>query len=145
MHVQRSAPKDFWREDVFQFAIDAACDAVPGSVYSDNDYEYQMALTDDGRSTVYRLNAPPDSYGGEVHGVRGQVTRVGNTTTYEVAVPWRETRPAQPEAGASIGLSVGVCDKDEGEATRAGWGAGLLDLKRPISFGRVRLAGRPER
>jgi hypothetical protein len=140
VHVQTKAPQDMWQQDCLQVAIDAACDAVPGSLYSDNDYEVETGLLDDGRSAVYRLHAPADSYGGELDTVGAKVVRAEGATTYEVAIPWAEIKPAKPKQGSAIGLTVVVGNKDEGDTTWGSWGSGVVSVKRPINFGRVRLA-----
>lgn len=138
-HVQSRVPREFPNEDCLQFAFDAACDAVPGSVYSWNDYEYQTALTDDGHSVIYRSHTSPDWYGGELDSVPVKITHKEDNTVYEVAIPWTEMKPARPKAGLEIGMSLVLNDKDMGDRTRASWGAGFIGAKRPIHFGRIRL------
>jgi hypothetical protein len=138
-HVQTQSPKHFPNEDCLQFAFDTACDAVPGSVYTWNDYEYQTALTSEGKWAIYRSHAPPDSYGGELDSIDVKITRKSDQTIYEIAIPWSEMKPAKPKVGAELGMSLVVNDKDTGDRVRASWGHGFIGAKRPIYFGRVRL------
>lgn len=137
-HVQSKRKTDAWQEDSVQVGIDTLCDAVPGSPCTVDDYEMTFALMPDGPKHL-RYSCPPDSYGGDVDGLlfRGAVGE--GLTTYEIAIPWRELRPAEGRQNASMGLCVVVNDSDGDTRKTSSWGGGIVKQKLPIMYGRIRL------
>lgn len=117
--------------------IDAAHDAVPGSVYSYNDQELVAKLRD-GESFLYRIRTPQGWYGGLLT-IPFKAAHSGNETTYEMAIPWEEIKPAQPRDGTSVGLAVVVEGWYGDDWLASMWGKGVGEPKRPIDFGWVRL------
>jgi len=121
-----------------RIGIDAAHDAAPGSVYSFNDHELVARLRD-GESFLYRNHTCQEWYGGLLTAVPFKALQSGSETTYEMAIPWEEIEPAQPKEDASIGMALAVEGRHEDKWVTSTWGNGILEPKRPINFGWVRL------
>jgi len=121
-----------------RIGIDAAHDAAPGSVYSFNDHELVAKLRR-GESFLYRIRTCQEWYGGLLTAVPFKALQSGSETTYEMAIPWEEIKPAQPREGTSIGLALAVEGWHEEKWLTSTWGNGILEPKRPVDFGWVRL------
>ena len=88
VHQQRKAPLKIWQDDSIQFVLShesgssLLSDAGTGKPVSE--YNFGLALTPKGTVLV--------KYGGKDSGIRdypAKVTRTGNTTFYEAAIPWK--------------------------------------------------------
>ena len=87
VHQQRQKPAEFWRDDSLQFVLSheagAGLLAEPGRK-ARSQFNFGLALTAQGPQLV--------KYLGSDKGLKdfpAKVTRNGNTTFYEVAVPWQ--------------------------------------------------------
>ena len=98
-----------------------------------------------GRHTLYR----PAAFGGgrsAGHLAKDSslydiaIVQKGDTTVYELRIPWGETGVAKPAIGAKLGLSLQLNDGD-GAAREAAmiWGGGLQPVWNPASFGSATL------
>lgn len=104
-----------------------------------------------GRHTIYR----PDRFcGGLKSGSLAKdssvydisVRRLGNRTTYELAMPWSDLGGIRGEFGTKLGLSLALNDGD-GTRKLASmiWGGGLIPAWNPASFGMLVLVeNRPQ-
>ena len=90
VHLQRHTGKDIWRDDCLQFVLSPE-DYPPASILSSlekkpsSEYNFGLALTPKGTQLVKFL--------GKDKGIKNypaKVFRKGNTTVYEVAIPWNE-------------------------------------------------------
>ena len=86
VHLQRQKAAELWRDDCVQFVLshtDAGVVSSPGKIpYSE--FNFGLALTPNGTQLVKFL--------GKDRGLKNypaKVTRKGNITFYEVAVPWK--------------------------------------------------------
>ena len=65
----------------------------------------------------------------------------GDTTVYELRIPWGEVRGITPELGAKLGLSLRLSDADGAKFGRISWGMGLDPAWSPSAFGVLTLVG----
>jgi hypothetical protein len=99
-----------------------------------------------GKHTIYRN---PKHSGGLTAGQLAKdssmyeivVSRVGDTTTYEVKIPWAETGVPRQALGTRFGLSIGLydCDTPNGPTGKMIWGGGIHPMWIPGSFGEITL------
>ena len=123
VHLQRCTGKDIWHDDSLQFVLSPQ-DYPPSTLLSDaepresSEYNFGLALTPQGVQLVKFL--------GKDAGVKdypAKVVRQGNTTVYEVAVPWSavggrakrfgflvwdNNNPAQAKAPYRLELTPGI-------------------------------------
>ena len=94
-----------------------------------------------GRHTLYR---PPARSGGLASGQLAKdssvyevaILRAGDTTTYELRIPWAETGGLTPALGVKAGLSLQLFDADgAGAPAVMTWGGGLRPAWSPAGFG----------
>ncbi|MER7471373.1 sugar-binding protein [Micromonospora sp. NPDC000018] len=133
-HVQSATGDQIFTGDSIQLAIGAG---LPGE--SEQWYEYGVARTPEGPQ-VYRWLTAGDP-AGPVTGLPVAVHRNDQTqeTTYELALPWDQIRPALPADGQ---LSVSMLVNDNDGLGREGyieWGSGIGSAKDPALFKPVRL------
>ncbi len=97
-----------------------------------------------GKHTIFR---PPSHCAGLKSGQLAKDSSVydvcikteGQTTVYEIRIPWSETGGFRPQAGAGLGLSVRLHDSDGDDAHGiVSWGLGL-EPWHPESFGSLKL------
>lgn len=69
------------------------------------------------------------------------VSRKGNTTIYEVKIPWAETGIPRHALGVSFGMSIGLydCDRPNGPTGKMIWGGGIHPIWIPGAFGQITL------
>ena len=117
-HVQTAFGNFLWRGDSLQWAF-ATTDTIPKAVLPKgaNDksgvtpFNYGLALTKDGTECFRYLGAA-----GPRH-FPCKVTRTGDETFYEIAIPWKELEYS-PASGKRIAFSFIVFDRNsEAEAT----------------------------
>ncbi|RAU98169.1 S-layer homology domain-containing protein [Paenibacillus sp. YN15] len=135
-HFYSGQDSDIWRYDSIQFALSAG---VPGE--SSQWYEYGIAQTPAGPQ-IYRWRAPAGVSTGDVANGELRVTRDEESkyTLYQLALPWEELTPIQPDKDSVISISFAVNDNDG--AAREGyieWGAGIAGSKDPGKFRTVEL------
>ena len=125
VHLQRNTDKYIWRDDSLQFVL-APQDYPPSAILQKADkkeigsseYNFGLALTPHGVQLV--------KFGGKDRGIKdypAKVFRKGNTTVYEVAIPWKavggkakcfgflvwdNNNPAQKEAPYRLELTPGI-------------------------------------
>ena len=124
-HVQTAFGNFLWRGDSLQWAF-ATTDTIPKSVLpkGTNDksgvtpFNYGLALTKDGTECFRYLGAA-----GPRH-FPCKVTRTGNETFYEVAIPWTELEYT-PASGKRIAFSFIVFDRNSEAEVSAPYYIGL--------------------
>ncbi|MFC5471275.1 prolyl oligopeptidase family serine peptidase [Cohnella suwonensis] len=138
-HVQEKTEDDIWQGDSMQFAF--------GMIDSDGKAmgtnEIGVALHQDGSITNWRWIAPDGYAIGEVISLNYAITRSGNKTVYEVAVPWEELGITAVSNGMKLKFSLLVNDNDDG--IRRGWIEynGGIGYKDEEAFGDLFLIGSP--
>ena len=139
LHRQGRDDVDLWREDSLQIGVDPRFDARRGALYQVDDYEYIVALRDDGAVRAVRYAGPGAV--GPVDSVRAGVERdeAGGRTRYVVRIPWEELQPLEPEPGRWFGLSLLLNAFDGAARTTVEWGGGIAGPKAPWDFVGVRL------
>ncbi|KRE99422.1 hypothetical protein ASG89_28080 [Paenibacillus sp. Soil766] len=117
IHVQKGTGGDMWQGDSIQFSIDTG--RVNGSGSAENN-EFGIALGEQG-PMVWRWLSANGKPTGEMTTVQGAVTRSGNATTYELAIPWSELLPEgqSPQDKDIFGFSMLINENDG--TTRRGW------------------------
>ncbi len=104
-----------WVNDSIQVAFDPRHERTP-SGYGPHDSEYSFALTNEGKSRVDCWQVP-QGLGDRSSDLRLAVTRAGDLTTYEAAVPWSAIGASVEGNGPLFGLSLLVNDNN-GEGRR---------------------------
>ena len=141
VHVQERTGSSIWANDSFQIAFDPLNDALPpeftgSSGYDPDDLEFGIALTPEGPQT-FQWTGSPDGAGRLVPQLPLAVTREGDYTLYEWAVPWEHLAPLGPEAGRVFGFNFVLLDTDKpGETARYWMGLtpGICGGKDPSQF-----------
>ncbi|WP_309119266.1 right-handed parallel beta-helix repeat-containing protein [Paenibacillus sp.] len=142
VHRQGQTDGAAWMGDGIQFMIDPARRDGPGSAgYS----ELLFALADTGEIVKWRWASVSGRPVGALANSEAAIVREGDTTTYELRIPWSELLPAGEAAPDSlIGFSFLVNDDDG--AGRHGWleyMSGIGSGKNPALFGDLTLASEP--
>ena len=131
-HVQTAKENDYWRGDSLQWAF-ATADSIPTAILpkgtndknSVSPFNYGLALTKDGVKCFRYLGAA---------GTRDfpcNVTRKGDETFYEVAIPWKEL-DYSPASGKRLAFSFVVFDRNSEADAKAPY---HIDLTRGIAGG----------
>jgi len=142
VHRQGQTDGAAWMGDGIQFMIDPARREGPGSAgYS----ELLFALADTGDIVKWRWASVAGRPVGALANSEAAIVRDGETTIYELRIPWSELLPAGATAPDSlIGFSFLVNDDDG--AGRHGWleyMSGIGSGKNPALFGDLTLAAEP--
>ncbi|HZG78536.1 MAG TPA: sugar-binding protein, partial [Paenibacillus sp.] len=142
VHRQGQTDGAAWMGDGIQFMIDPARREGPGSAgYS----ELLFALADTGDIVKWRWASVGGRPVGALANSEAAIVRDGETTIYELRIPWSELLPAGATAPDSlIGFSFLVNDDDG--AGRHGWleyMSGIGSGKNPALFGDLTLAAEP--
>jgi hypothetical protein len=157
VHLQAQTGFDTWKQDCLQLAFDPA----PGreqqgtgnqvaEAGARTNSEITLALTPSGPQ-AYRTIAPG---GGGLPvallppaALPLRVSRDGDITTYEAAIPWRELyRNTPPRAGDVLGFAMTINDADtpdQLEPKALGLFGGITPTKDPSQFGTVVLTPHP--
>ena len=120
-HLQRYADQSIWKDDALQFALSTRFDSVKAELgthaernrYGLKDFNFGAALS--GKTTVFY------SWSKAFRGVVGfpaKVTRQGETTRYELAVPWSKIS-FNPVPGKALRFSALVMNVDSPEQASA--------------------------
>lgn len=114
-------------------------------------FVYYLSATAPGGSGKHTIFRPADRSGGLKSGSLAKdsstydivVKRVGNTTTYEVAIPFNDLGGILGSFGGKFGLSLALNDNDgAGKAATILWGEGLHPAWSPANFGMATLVGK---
>jgi hypothetical protein len=131
-HAQPETGKSTWKGDSIQFGV---APGAPGD--SPTFASHAIALTEQGEQ-VYRITQPTGTDARRLHGADAVVQRDGETTTYEVAIPW-SALPVSPDA-TGFGASLLINDNDgDGRRGYVHWGGGIGSKKDTAEFNLVEL------
>lgn len=129
---------EWWYKDSIQFALDpennGGYNLYPWKL-PEGDYEYGVACVD-GQTYLYDCQVDPIRPSGSGKAV---VTREDNTTTYRVAIPWKQISEFTPSVGAECRFSIVVNGCDGNVRRWLQWTHGLAIRKAPARFGVLRL------
>lgn len=114
IHLQRYADQSIWKNDALQFALSTRFDSVKAELgthaernrYGLKDFNFGAALS--GKTTVFYSWSK--AFRGFV-GFPAKVTRKGETTLYEIAVPWSKLG-FSPAPGKAVRFSALVMNTD---------------------------------
>ncbi len=146
-HLQRYTDHSIWKNDALQFAISTRFDSVKTELqthpernrYGMNEFSFGAALS--GKTTI--LYSWSKAFRGVV-GFPAKVTRRGEITLYEIAVPWSRLGLV-PESGQALRFSALVMNVDSPEQTSAPYhldfGGGIAG-KEDVSLFRTLILGR---
>jgi beta-xylosidase len=138
-HMQNERGIDIWRNDGIQIAFDTSGDARPDKGYDEDDMEIGFALSPDGPASWCWYDRG-DHNPGPVADGDFAIVRDGDTTSYEIALPFEALLPDMlPEAQTMFGVSILVNDWDGSERHIVEWGSGIANQKLPWQFRQVRL------
>lgn len=140
IHCGDDAGKGAWAMDSVQFAVSERLE-------SDSEYtEFGFALNDNGETVIEKYrdveSANPLFDSSAINdfdeGTEAKVVRNGNTTTYEIKIPWSELTVSKEKPKGSLNFSMLINENDK--AGRAGfmeWASGIGQGKNPSKFGTV--------
>jgi hypothetical protein len=140
--VQTMPDSEIWAQDSLQIGFDTLGDAQFNDPYIGDDYEYGFANTPRG-PVAWRWECPSWKEAGPVPVVNFVVKRdeKNKITTYEIAIPWSELEPFQPQTGATLKIGLTLNDVDRNtERDTIEWGGGIASYKEPALFRPVQLA-----
>ena len=106
---QNGLGSDIWSGDSVQFGIDPA---RKWKIGADGNHELGFALGQTGAITWRWAAAYGRNVGPLPETVKVAVTRKGNITSYEAAIPWSELVMLKPAAGTLLGFSLLINDND---------------------------------
>ncbi|EFM12564.1 Carboxylesterase type B [Paenibacillus curdlanolyticus YK9] len=117
-HSQTEAGFGIWSGDSVQLAIGIA-DADGGA--PDAYHEFGVAMNDQGQASKWRWLAPNGFNGEDRMELNEAISREGQSTVYELAIPWKEllTDTSLVKPGMKLKLSMLVNDNDG--TGRRGW------------------------
>ncbi|WP_239617140.1 alpha/beta hydrolase fold domain-containing protein [Cohnella mopanensis] len=140
IHSQESSGGDIYQGDSLQFALNVT-DSVGKELGT---HEFGVALLKDGTVSNWRWISPDSSEPGKIEALKAAVSRKGNHTTYEIALPWSELGLSSPSIGTVAKFSLMLNDND-GEGRR-GWIEynGGIGYKDEEAFGTLILTGSRE-
>lgn len=123
--VQERTGSSIWANDSFQLAFDPDNDTTGAvfagkSGYDEDDREFGIALTPQGVQT-FQWAGTPDGVGRLVPECHLAVTREGDITRYEWAVPWTLVQSRKPQAGDILRFNAVVLDVDQKGKTARYW------------------------
>lgn len=127
-HVASDDPAYFWQSDSLQLALDPLNDAGEAPGFLADDREFGLVLGPSGGRAVQTV---PE---GRVLDAPCRVTREGQETHYQVAIPWGLIG-VSPVAGRVIGLSFIINQNNgQGRAYWMGLTPGIGEAKRPVAY-----------
>lgn len=143
VHVQKES-SEFWNGDSVQIAIDCANSGLQGG-----NTEFVAALTEKG-PVVWKLSAAEpegnipvrwSSSNSIAKFVESHITREGETTRYQLRIPYSELYPLTYEAARPLHLAVVVNNNDgNGRAEYLEWAGGIAHSKDPSFYGTLNLS-----
>ncbi|QJD85603.1 alpha/beta hydrolase fold domain-containing protein [Cohnella herbarum] len=138
-HVQQNTGGDIWQGDSMQFAFSM----IDSDGKATGTNEIGVALHQDGSMANWRWAAPQGIDMGEVILLDQAISRSGNKTVYEVAVPWVELGIFEVSTGMHLKFSLLCNDNDDG--IRRGWIEynGGIGYKDEEAFGDLFLISNP--
>lgn len=140
MHFNKF-PKAPWRADSLQVAIDPKNNGafhvtVPGKKLGSDDFEFGLALGDDGKTSC--INA----FGKNICQSNYTISRdkKAKITIYKISLPWNSLGVA-PKKGMIFGMSFVIFDDDTGEGQNyyAPIGSGIAGVKNPKLYNKYLL------
>lgn len=105
-HTNNQSDSLIWNADCLQVGFDALNNAGTGDGYQSDDYEYGFALTNKGMQ-MWRW------YGSETLSIKYAVTRLKDSTIYEIAFPANSIAPLKLEEGKVFGFNFTVNESDK--------------------------------
>ncbi|MBN2641087.1 MAG: hypothetical protein JXR78_05510 [Victivallales bacterium] len=128
-------PDRFWLGDSLQLAFDVKNDASVNAVeFTDDDRELGLSTSDDGGKIFSTFPSA------ETKTMRHSFKRIGNSTIYEVLIPWEMLGVNNPEPGQIIGFNFIANDNDgNGRKCWIGLSPGIGEYKRPGCYLKIRL------
>lgn len=137
-HVQDQDGPAIWKGDSIQIALDPKLDRTKGA-YSHDDIEFGLALTERGPE-AYLWKGGEDVDAGPVKDVRVAVSRAGEETIYEAALPWNSLTSLPALLVGDCGISFLVNDNDgDGRKGFLQLTPGIGERKDPSSFAYARM------
>lgn len=131
-----------WLYDSVQVSLDPANDKTPGS-YGPRDFEIGFAMGREGL-LAHAWQHPRGVDPGFVKDIPFAVVREGDTTVYEIAIPWEHLPPLTGAPGESFGLNVVVNERGaEGPRAGAEWSPGTFVSKDPAAYRTLVLSDGP--
>jgi len=130
-----------WANDAIQIGFDPLNNASGEDPYGPDDCEFGVSLTSNGVET-YRY-CGGDEPAGPANAIKSAVCKTTNGVCYEIAVPWTELKPFNPEVSRNIRFNLAVMDNDGDERKHGKWRGfhqslklsdGIVGLKRPGTF-----------
>ncbi|MCX7918511.1 MAG: hypothetical protein N3A72_02655 [bacterium] len=128
-----ATPPTVWDQDSLQIAIDGLNDAEPKTGFDNNDFEFEIALTKDGKNYLAAGHYPA----GRIESVVPEKVQVaikqkadGKGLIYELMIPEEVVLPLTFESGRIFGFNFILNDNDTG--LRKGW----LELAPGIGWGK---------
>lgn len=114
-HVQQESGFGIYLGDSVQFSF--RLDEKPGA--PQGVHEFGAALREGGSPSTFRWLAPQPFKPGDIPGMKAGISRSGEQTVYELALPWSELGVKEPSEGMQLKFSLLVNDND-GQG-RKGW------------------------
>jgi hypothetical protein len=131
--VKLPNPPTVWDQDSLQVAIDGLNDAEPGNGFDNNDFEFEIALTEDGKNYIAAGQYPA----GRIESIVPEKVQLaikqkpnGKGLIYELMIPEEVVTPLTFETGRIFGFNFILNDNDTG--LRKGW----LELAPGIGWGK---------
>lgn len=139
---QKQRGINLWRGDCVQIALDPLLDRSVRT-YTSDDHEMGFTVNDSGGLDSYRWFGPFRMGNGSLSNVQFKINRVGNVTSYEIALPAGTLQPLCPRPGVKCGFNIVVAD-DDGSGKRESsleLAPGLTDSKNPCCFAVLEFIG----
>lgn len=145
-HVQQEPQPAFWNGDSLQLAFD--CE---GSGFTGGNTEFVCALTESGPVIWKMMAADPrgdipakwSPANGIVKFAEQKITRDGDTTRYQIRLPWSELYPMANDPTKPVRVSFAVNNNNgAGRAEHLDWGGGITLDKDPASYGQLNPFGK---
>lgn len=144
IHVQKEPEPAWWNGDSLQLAID--CD---GGGFTGGNTEFVSALTESGPAIWKLMAADPrgdipqkwSAANGLAKFVEQKITREGDTTRYQIRIPWSEIYPMANDPTRPLRISFAVNNNNgTGRAEYLDWGGGITKDKDPSLYGNLQAA-----
>lgn len=138
-HVQKEPQPAWWNGDSLQLAID--CE---GSGFFGGNTEFVSALTENGPQIWKLVAADPrgdipqkwTAANGLAKFVEQKITHEGDTTRYQIRIPWSELYPLANDPTKPLRISFAVNNNNgSGRAEYLDWGGGITKDKDPALYG----------
>lgn len=144
--VQKEAQPAWWNGDSLQIAFD--CE---GSGFGGGNTEFVCALTESGPVIWKILAADPrgdipanwSPANGPAKFAQQKIVRDGDTTRYQIRIPYSELYPMTFDATKPIRMSLAVNNNNgSGRSEYLDWGSGITKDKDPAGYGQLNPLGK---